>query len=427
MEKILVPNIGTSDAVEVIEILVKPGDQVDKDASLIVLESDKASMEVPSPFSGKLGKLFVKEGDKVKEGTPIADISTDEVAGEAERAEVKEEKEKKRSEKDVSLAKVEQPVKTEVIQTETVITELITAQQDSSAIHAGPAVRKLAREFGIDLQQVVPSGPKSRILKEDLQDFVKARLNQATQPMGLMQEASTGVDFSQFGPVEVVPMNKIQRLTADNMLRSWLTAPQVTQFEVADITDLEAFRQQQKDGLLKQGVRLTVLSFVVKVVCYALKKYPEFNVSLQGDRIIRKGYIHIGIAVDTPSGLMVPVIRNADQKSIVELARELQDLTTKAKEKKLLPNQMQGGCFSISSLGNLGGTQFTPLVNTPEVAILGLSKAQAQPVYIDKKLKPRLILPLALSYDHRSVNGAGALRFINAVKHGLEDIKYLLM
>ena len=427
MEKILVPNIGTSDAVEVIEILVKPGDQVDKDASLIVLESDKASMEVPSPFSGKLGKLFVKEGDKVKEGTPIADISTDEVAGEAERAEVKEEKEKKRSEKDVSLAKVEQPVKTEVIQTETVITELITAQQDSSAIHAGPAVRKLAREFGIDLQQVVPSGPKSRILKEDLQDFVKARLNQATQPMGLMQEASTGVDFSQFGPVEVVPMNKIQRLTADNMLRSWLTAPQVTQFEVADITDLEAFRQQQKDGLLKQGMRLTVLSFVVKVVCYALKKYPEFNVSLQGDRIIRKGYIHIGIAVDTPSGLMVPVIRNADQKSIVELARELQDLTTKAKEKKLLPNQMQGGCFSISSLGNLGGTQFTPLVNTPEVAILGLSKAQAQPVYIDKKLKPRLILPLALSYDHRSVNGAGALRFINAVKHGLEDIKYLLM
>lgn len=423
---ISIPNIGTEDAVEVIEVLVQPGDTVDKGASLIVLESDKASMEVPAPEAGIIDQLLVQPGDKVKEGTPVVTIKNTQNDHAHDAKEAVVEKEQKKSfpaastQQSQAVSSVSSPVESNAV----------TVQEyPADQVHAGPAVRKLAREFGINLGQVKPSGPKHRILKEDLQAFVKSRLNQhtASGQHVLMQEASQGMDFAQFGPVEKVSMSKIHKITADHMLRSWMTVPQVSQFETADITELEAFRQQQKSILLKQQIRLTVLPFVIAAICRALSEHPEFNVSLQDGYIIKKKYMHIGVAMDTPHGLMVPVIRNADQKNIRTLAQELQELADQAKNKKLLPNQMQGGCFSISSLGSLGGTQFTPLVNAPEVGILGLSKAQVQPVYLAESLKPRLILPLVLSYDHRAVNGADALRFITSVKYHLEDIRHLLI
>ena len=441
MEKILIPNIGTDDAVEVIEILVKPGDQVDKDTSLLVLESDKASMEVPAPVAGVVREFLVKEGDKVKEGTHIANIlGNQEQDGELvtrQKSEAKKDASEEKAASDTATgADVRKQKSVSATQTKAGNAEEKTATlavPDTNVdvaitdhIHAGPAVRKLAREFGINLAQVPPTGPKGRVLKEDIHAFVQTSLQSPGQG-SFMQEAGQGIDFARFGPIEAVAMSKIQKITADNMLRSWMTVPQVSQFEAADITELEAFRKTQKETLLKQQIRLTILPFVIKAVCVALHQHPAFNISLQGSNIIKKQYVHIGIAMDTPHGLMVPVIRDADQKTVVLLAQELQELADKAKNKKLLPNQMQGGCFSVSSLGSLGGTQFTPLVNAPEVGILGLSRAQIQPVYLAGELKPRLILPLVLSYDHRAVNGADALRFVTTVKRNLEDIRNLLM
>jgi pyruvate dehydrogenase E2 component (dihydrolipoamide acetyltransferase) len=299
------------------------------------------------------------------------------------------------------------------------------------ATHAGPAVRMLARELGVDLSQVTATGPRDRVLKEDIQAFVKQKLQQpaVASMQGHGIEQPPAIDFSQFGEVDRIKMSKVQRITAQNMTRSWLNVPHVTQFDHADITELEVFRKGIKAEAEQKGTKVTPLPFMLKACAMALREYPQFNVSLDndGEHIIQKGYINIGVAVDTPAGLMVPVIRDVDKKSIWQLSEEIIAMGAKAKSKKLMPADMQGGCFTISSLGSIGGTAFTPIVNTPEVAILGVSKAEMQPRWNGDEFEPRLMMPLSLSYDHRAVNGADAARFTQYLAKILGDIRHLVM
>ncbi len=436
VEVVRVPDIGGSKDVPVIELCVQPGDVVAEEDSLIVLESDKATMEVPSPVAGKVVRLLVNVDDKVNEGTPIAEI---EVSGGAAAEPASAPASQAPAE---SPAPTAAPAAVPAAAPASAAPAAPASDADKEAIanasarkvHAGPAVRKLAREFGVDLTQVKGSGPKGRILKEDVQAFVKAgmqKLQSGSAPVGAGMGLPTVKlpDFSQFGPIDRRAMSKIHQVTADNMARSWLTVPHVTQFDEADITDLEDFRKAQKAAAERRGTKLTPLPFLLKACAYALKALPQFNVSLDMEKheIIQKHYIHIGVAVDTPHGLMVPVIRDVDTKSIWELAEETLDLAAKAKDKKLKPAEMQGGCFTISSLGSVGGTAFTPIVNTPEVAILGVSRAQVKPVWNGKEFVPRLMLPLSLSYDHRAVNGADAARFTTLLGELLGDIRKLLL
>ncbi|WP_297790842.1 dihydrolipoyllysine-residue acetyltransferase [uncultured Marinobacter sp.] len=428
-ETVQVPALDGFDNVPVIEINVSEGDEVEVDDALVTVESDKATMEIPSPFAGKIGKILVSEGDKISEGLDLVEMTVVEEGGEEPASEAAEPSDDTRQEgKSESAGKREEPKPEPASAT-------YEPPTPGAKVHAGPAVRKLAREFGADLTRIKGSGPKGRILKDDVQAYVKSQLQQTQQGSTVAGGGGAGIpgvklpDFSQFGDIERESMSRMMFATANNMQRSWLNVPHVTQFEDADITDMEAFRKAQKAAGEKKGVKMTPLPFLLKACATALAELPQFNVSLDMERkeVVRKQYIHIGIAVDTPHGLMVPVIRDVDKKGLWELAAESADLAQKARDKQLKPAEMQGACFTITSLGGIGGTAFTPIVNTPEVAILGVSKASMKPVWDGKDFQPRLMLPLSLSYDHRAVNGADAARFTTLLSQLLGDIRSLLL
>lgn len=437
-KEIRVPDLSGSSDVPIIEIGVAAGDEVNEEDPLITLESDKASMDVPSPYKGKLLELTVKEGDTVSEGDVIGYI---EVAGAKKAAPKKAAPEKAQSSSASQSSTSQSSSKPAASPEGTPSPEAQMAAhkpRDGKLVHAGPAVRMLARELGVDLGLVKPSGPKDRVLKEDVQAYVKQAIaNQGKAQAAAAPAASGGagipaipeVDFSQFGDVEEKPMGRLLKMGATNLHRSWLNVPHVTQFDEADITELESFRKAMKAEAEAQGAKLTPLPFMVKACAFALRKFPQFNVSLKGDgeTLVWKNYVHIGIAVDTPDGLMVPVVRNADKKSLIEIAKEMAELGKKAQTKKLKRDEMTGGCFTISSLGSIGGTAFTPIVNAPEVAILGVSKAQMKPVWDGSAFQPRLMMPLSLSYDHRAINGADAARFTAFLADVLTDIRRLLL
>ncbi|MCL7928469.1 pyruvate dehydrogenase complex dihydrolipoyllysine-residue acetyltransferase [Halomonas llamarensis] len=434
-KEIRVPDLSGSADVPIIEIGAAAGDEVNEEDPLITLESDKASMDVPSPYKGKLLELTVKEGDTVSEGDVIGYI---EVAGAKKTAPKKSTAEKPTSSGESSPQKASAPASSGGGTPSPEAQMASHKPRDGKLVHAGPAVRMLARELGVDLALVKPSGPKERVLKEDVQNYVKQALAnngsaKATAPAAAVSGGGIPpipeVDFSQFGEVEEKPMGRLLKMGATNLHRSWLNVPHVTQFDEADITELEAFRKSMKAEAEAQGAKLTPLPFLVKACAFALRKFPQFNVSLKGDgeTMVWKNYVHIGIAVDTPEGLMVPVLRDADKKSLVEIAKDMAELGKKAQSKKLKREEMTGGCFTISSLGSIGGTAFTPIVNAPEVAILGVSKSQTKPVWDGDTFQPRLMMPLSLSYDHRAINGADAARFTAFLADVLTDIRRLLL
>ncbi|WP_069383357.1 pyruvate dehydrogenase complex dihydrolipoyllysine-residue acetyltransferase [Halomonas caseinilytica] len=434
-KEVRVPDLGGSSDVPIIEVAVAEGDEVDEEDPLITLESDKASMDVPSPHKGKLVELKVKEGDSVSEGDVIAIIETAAAKPAPKKTEQKPAEkpaEASSAGRESGESKSSAPVGRPSPEAEMAAHK----PRDGKLVHAGPAVRMLARELGVDLELVKPTGPKERVLKEDVHNYVKQVMaGQAKAPAGAAAEGGSGippvpdVDFSQFGEVEEKPMGRLMKMGATNLHRSWVNLPHVTQFDEADITELEAFRKSMKAEAEAQGAKLTPLPFLIKACAFALRKFPQFNVSLKsdGETVVHKKYVHIGIAVDTPDGLMVPVIRDADQKSLIELAKESVELAGKAQSKKLKREEMTGGCFTISSLGSIGGTAFTPIVNAPEVAILGVSKSQTKPVWDGQAFQPRLMMPLSLSYDHRAVNGADAARFTAFLGQVLTDIRRLLL
>ncbi|WP_222909663.1 dihydrolipoyllysine-residue acetyltransferase [Pseudomonas sp. DNDY-54] len=433
VEEVRIPDIGSSGSANVIEVMVKAGDSVEADQSLITLESDKASMEIPAPKAGVVESLSIKVGDEAKTGDLILTLK---VAGAAPAK--KTEAKPQPQEEAVSQQQAVAPNKQGVPEAKAAATPAPTVSGPSKAgtkVHAGPAVRMTAREFGVELADVTGTGPKGRILKEDVQAYVKTMMSKAKQAPAEGAAGGAGIpsiptiDFSRFGEIEEVPMTRLMQVGAANLHRSWLNVPHVTQFESADITELEAFRVAQKAIAEKAGVKLTVLPLLLKACAHLLRELPDFNSSLapSGKALIRKKYVHVGFAVDTPDGLMVPVIKNVDQKSLLQLAGEAAELAEKARTKKLSPDAMQGACFTISSLGHIGGTGFTPIVNAPEVAILGVSKAAMQPVWDGKAFQPRLMLPLSLSYDHRVINGAAAARFTKRLSELLADIRTMLL
>ena len=430
-EEVRIPDIG-ADAASVIEMLVKVGDSVEAEQSLITLESAKASMEIPAPKAGVIESIAIKVGDEAKTGDLILTLK---VQGKAAAKPAAAAQAPAATPEQAKPANVQGSAPAKAAPQ---AAPAAAPSRDGSKVHAGPAVRQLAREFGVELSAVPGSGPKGRILKEDVQVYVKAELQKAKSAPAAAAAGATGgagippipaVDFSKFGEVEEVPMTRLMQVGAANLHRSWLNVPHVTQFDSADITELEAFRVAQKAVAEKAGVKLTVLPLLLKACAYLLKELPDFNSSLapSGKAVIRKKYVHIGFAVDTPDGLLVPVIKNVDQKSLLQLAAEAAALAEKARNKKLSADDMQGACFTISSLGHIGGTGFTPIVNAPEVAILGVSKATIQPVWDGKAFQPKLMLPLSLSYDHRVINGAAAARFTKRLGDVLTDIRTMLL
>lgn len=441
IESVSVPDIG-SDAVVVTEVMVAVGDEVEAEQSLITVEGDKASMEVPAPFAGKVAELKIKVGDKVETGSLIMlfEISSSVDASKAS-APPSVAAEQALAAKDTAVKETApKDIGSSVSPASNVFApKLVESDFSSSAayVHATPVVRRLAREFGVDLSQVKATGRKNRILKEDVQQFVKSALQQTSAArqrddgvgLGLLPWPS--VDFNKFGETERSPLSRIKKLTGANLARNWVMIPHVTQWDNADITDLEAFRKEQNalEAKKNSGIKITPLVFIMKVVASALEAFPTFNSSLSddGEALILKKYINIGIAVDTPNGLVVPVVRDVNQKGIYELSSELAEISKKARDGKLTASDMQGGCFTISSLGGIGGTAFTPIINAPEVAILGVSKSQIQPVWNGKEFMPRLQLPLSLSYDHRVIDGAEGARFIYFLNQGLSDIRRLIL
>jgi pyruvate dehydrogenase E2 component (dihydrolipoamide acetyltransferase) len=438
--EIQVPDIGDFDEVDVIEVLVKVGDRIDAEDSLITLESEKATLEVPSPVAGVVKEILVKVGDKVAQGRPIAKVTVEE-APEIARKETPAPATRESAPAKEAPAPAPTPAKREEPPAPTELPrsfalapeDLDEAAPRGPRPHASPSVRHLARELGVDLGLVPPSGPKARILKEDLRSYVKGALAKGGSGgvaiAGVTVARPPEIDFAKFGPTELQPLNRIRKLSAANLHRSWVTVPHVTQFDTADVTDLEEFRKAHKDEAESEGVKLTFLPFVVKAVCRALAEMPHFNSSLDrtGENLIVKRYLHIGVAVDTEHGLVVPVVRDADRKGIFQLARETQDLSERARKRKLAPGDMQGASFSISSLGGIGGTAFTPIVNHPEVAILGVSKMEWRPVWRDGAFVPRRLLPLSLSYDHRVIDGADAARFTTRLAELLGDLRLLVL
>ena len=433
----LVPDLGGAVDVEVIEISVKVGDELAEGDSLIVLETDKASMEIPVDFDGTVLDIKVAEGSKLNVGDTIAVLVTKAKQAVAAPSAPQAKAPEAPQASVAPVATVTPAATAAVVEAQAPVTAPVSqvpatnAATASATAHAGPAVRMLARELGVDLTLVTATGPRDRLLKEDIQAFVKQKMQQpagqSLQGHGIEQPPA--IDFSQFGDIDRVKMSKVQRITAQNMTRSWLNVPHVTQFDHADITELEQFRKGLKAEAELKGTKVTPLPFMLKACAMALREYPQFNVSLDndGEHMVHKHYVNIGIAVDTPAGLMVPVIRDVDKKSIWQLSEEVIAMGAKAKAKKLMPADMQGGCFTISSLGGIGGTAFTPIVNTPEVAILGVSKADMQPRWDGSQFEPRLMMPLSLSYDHRAVNGADAARFTQYLAKVLGDIRHLIM
>lgn len=425
---ITVPDIGDFDSVEIIEVLVAEGDSVQAEDSLITVESDKASMEIPAPESGVVKSLKIKIGDKIGQGDAILEL---EPANDAESAApITEEKP---TEPEPETATAAEPEVTEAPSATKPVpsaakpspTEKINEVSFSRA-YASPAIRRFARELGVDLGRVEGTGRKGRIVKEDVKQFTKKVMSQGG---GLGVAPMPEIDFSQWGETETKPLSRINKLTGEFLHRNWVTVPHVTQFDEADITDLEAFRKSMLEEYKEKGIKVTLLAFLMKALVSAMKEYPRFNSSLDstGENLILKNYFHIGIAVDTKDGLVVPVVRDADRKSLVDIAAELGEISVKAREKKLKPSDMQGGCMTISSLGGIGGTKFTPIVNAPEVAILGVSRAKIQPVWNGEDFAPRLILPLSLSYDHRVIDGAVGARFTTFLNRVLSDTRRLLL
>ena len=439
--EVKVPDIGDFKNVPVIEVLVSPGDAVNKEASLITLESDKATMEVPSPAAGVVKELKVKVGDKLSEGALVLVLeAADEADAVAQRAPLPATARPATTPSPEAPAAAPIPAATMAPATPPPQarserqTEAANAADDvqQRMAHASPAVRRLAREFGVDLGRVKGTGPKERIRKEDVQQHVKAELARprgTESGGGLNLPPPPQVDFARFGPIQVQPLSRIKKLSGANLHRNWISIPHVTQHDEADITELEAFRKAQAAEAKQSGIKFTMLGFLMKAAVVALKQHPEFNASLaaDGESLVLKQYFHIGIAVDTPNGLVVPVIRDVDKKGLLEIARELGAVSGRMRAGKIAPADLQGGCFSISSLGGIGGTLFTPIINAPEVAILGVGKAVMKPVWNGTEFAPRLMLPLSLSYDHRVIDGALGARFIWYLANVLSDIRRLVL
>ena len=437
--EIKVPDIGDFKEVEVIELLVKPGDTVKAEQSLITVESDKASMEIPSSHAGVVKELKVKLGDKVAEGSLILLLEASEgsaavtapaaapalaVASPPAPAAA------------APVAPVAQPAPAPAAAPAPVPTPAPAAAAAGQRAHASPSVRKFARELGVELSRVNGTGPKGRILLEDVQGFVKGVMSgSAAAPAaagggtGMSLLPWPSLDFSKFGQTSLEPLSRIKKISGPNLHRNWVMIPHVTQFDQADITELETFRKSANESLAKSGVKLTMLAFVIKASVAALKKFPAFNASLDanGENLILKHYYNIGFAADTPQGLVVPVVKNADQKGLADIAKEMGELSAQARDGKLKPADMQGASFTISSLGGIGGTAFTPIINAPEVAILGLSKSEIRPVWDGKQFAPRLMLPLSLSYDHRVIDGALGARFTVYLAEVLADMRKTLL
>ncbi len=423
-ETVTVPDLGDIEDAEIIEVSVAAGDALEAEQVIAVLESDKASLEIPAPQAGTVESVTIKVGDKVSTGDELLTLTVS--GGSAAPAPSDKPAPSQPEASAPSRAEPARPADNKPAPAQPA-----AAASPGKAVHAGPAVRKLARDMGVDLSQVTGTGPKDRILKEDVHAWVKQRLEgqPAAASGGGLSVDLPEIDFSQFGDIEREALNKLRKVSAQNLSRSWLTIPHVTQHDNADITDLEAFRKQQNKALEKEGVKLTMLAFLVAACAKALKEFPRFNSSLEnsGDALIHKHYINIGIAVDTPNGLVVPVIKDADRKSLKEIALEMGELAEKARNRKLTPADMKGGTFSISSLGGIGGTAFTPIVNWPEVAILGVSRSDMQPVWDGSQFVPRLTLPLSLSYDHRVIDGADAARFTSYLSQLLSDMRRILL
>ena len=418
IKQILVPDIGDYKGVSVIEVMVKVGDTISEEDTLLTLETDKAAMDVPSPFGGVVKELHVEIGDKVSQGSLILVLETsDVVLPEATPAAA------------VSATPAAAPAQQAVATAVQTPAQTVVSSSGGQA-HASPAIRRFARELGVDIAQVKGSGEKGRVTRDDVQNFVKSALAQprnAATGNGLQVLDMPVFDFAKYGAIETQPLSRIQKISGANLHRNWVTIPHVTQFDEADITDMEAFRKQLAAEYAKQDIKITPLAFMLKAVVAALQKFPKFNASLDGENLILKQYYHIGVAVDTPDGLMVPVLRDVDKKGIVQLARELAEISARARDKKITANDMQGGCFTISSLGGIGGTAFTPIINAPEVAILGVSRSTLKPVYQDGEFVPRLMLPLSVSYDHRVIDGAAAARFTTYLAQVLSDIRRLAL
>ena len=438
-----IPDLGDFHDVEVLEVVAKPGDILAPESPIVTLESDKAAMDVPAPFAGKVLAIHIKAGDKVNQGDLVADLETDAASDEAAPPAQSE------SQSDspaptpapaptptpAPAPPPSAPAKPPAAESAPTAPPAPSAPSSPPAHsadepHAGPGVRRFARELGVDLRRVSGSGPKGRILKTDVESHVKAAMaSGASAGGGAGLPEAPAVDFSQFGEVETRPLPRIRKLSGANLRRNWIVAPHVTQHEEADVTDMEAFRKTLGDEAQKQGYKMTPLAFLVKAAALALREFPEFNASLDpsGENLILKKYCAIGVAVDTPQGLVVPVIRDADKKGVTVFARELAELSARAREGKLKREEMQGGCFTISSLGGIGGTAFTPIINVPEVAILGVSRAQMKPHWDGEKFIPRLMMPLSLSYDHRVIDGAQGARFIVRLRTLLSDIRRLAL
>ena len=434
--QINVPDIGDFKEVEVIELLVKPGDTVKAEQSLITVESDKASMEIPSSHAGVVKELKIKVGDKVAEGSLILMLEAADTAPATAAPAA--------ATTSVAAATVAVPVAAAVAapvaESAPIPAPMPAAiSNHGQKAHASPSIRKFARELGVDLSQVAGSGPKGRVLLDDVQGYVKGVIRNGGAASSASGSVSSGaglsllpwpsLDFSKFGSTELQPLSRIKKISGPNLHRNWVTMPHVTQFDEADITELEAFRKSANDALSKSGVKLTMLAFVIKASVSALKKFPAFNASLDatGENLILKQYYNIGFAADTPNGLVVPVVKNVDQKGIADIAREMGELSAQARDGKLKPADMQGASFTISSLGGIGGLAFTPIINAPEVAILGLSKSAIKPVWDGKQFMPRLMMPMSLSYDHRVIDGAMGARFSVYLGEVLADMRKTLL
>jgi pyruvate dehydrogenase E2 component (dihydrolipoamide acetyltransferase) len=440
-KNILLPDVGEFKDIEVIEVLVAVGDQVEAEQSIVVLESDKATMEIPSPFTGTIGSITVSIGDRLNEGDLIGTMSADTVIAEAipDKAEIADVEEAEATTPAPEKSSTEVPpvtsAKTDAspgkkLRPHPGVAESQLASGDSKVVHASPSIRRYARELGVNFDKVIGTGTKGRIVKADVKAFVKSTMSSGGGGGGGIAVGSIPeVDHSKFGEIEKVALSRIKKLSGAHLHRSWVNVPHVTQFDETDITDLEAFRKSLAKEAEAKSVRLTPLVFLMKAVVSALIEYPDFNSSLDvsGENLILKKYFNIGVAVDTPNGLVVPVVRDVDQKGLFDLAAELGGLAAKARDGKLSPGEMQGGCFTISSLGGIGGTQFTPIVNAPEVAILGVARSKMQPVYQDGDFVPKLMLPLALSYDHRVIDGAQGARFISYLSQVISDIRRVLL
>ncbi len=437
IKEILVPDIGSFKDVEIIEIMVNVGDTLAADDPIMTVESDKAAMDIPAPCAGKVTELRIKVGDKVSAGSAMLMLDTSGEAAAASAAPVVKSFVPPSPEgAGVSMPPPSHPAPE--------VPAHIPPRHRPDPVgahvefasgkpaHASPSVRRFARELGADLSRIKGSGPRGRILKEDVQAWIKAELAKPTgEAIGLGFPPAPVVDFAKFGEIDTQPLSRIKKLSGANLHRNWVTAPHVTQFDEADITDLEDFRRSMLDEAAKRGVKLTLLAFLIKAVVNALRAYPNFNASLaaDGESLVLKKYFHVGFACDTPDGLVVPVIRDVNKKDVMDIARELAELSELARERKLKVDAMTGGCFTISSLGGIGGTAFTPIINCPEVAILGLSRADWKPVWnkVAKTFEPRLMLPLSLSYDHRVIDGADGARFTSHLRLMLSDVRRLLL